>query len=68
MKVLQVYSPLYIASMPLESDIKINATKFAPEAILEDTKAFNANALEIQKHNPKWEEVGRMSLRRVNAA
>lgn len=43
--------------MPLTSDLKLDASKFQPEAISEQTKQFNDKLIKIMQNGPKWYEV-----------
>jgi hypothetical protein len=43
--------------MPLKSDIVIDAAKFQPSAILEQTTKLNQHLVDIFAPAPKWYEV-----------
>jgi hypothetical protein len=43
--------------MPLKSDIVIDAAKFQPSAILEQTTKLNQHLVEILAPAPQWYEV-----------
>lgn len=43
--------------MPLESDLKLDASKFRADAISAQTQRFNDDLIEIGKQGPKWFEV-----------
>lgn len=45
--------------MALESDITINAAKFEPAAISEQTVKLNQHIIDIFESAPKWYEVSR---------
>jgi len=44
--------------MPLKSDISIDAAKFGPDAISEQTKKYNEVLVSRMETAPKWFEVG----------
>ena len=43
--------------MSLTSDVIIDTSKFAPEAVADDTKHVNANIINTMAAGPKWYEV-----------
>jgi hypothetical protein len=43
--------------MPLKSDVRVDASKFAPEAIPEDIPRFNEHLINISGNGPQWFEV-----------
>ncbi|WPH00902.1 Hypothetical protein R9X50_00373600 [Acrodontium crateriforme] len=51
--------------MPLTSDLKLDASKFQPEAISEQTKQFNDKLIKIMENGPKWYEVGAPEYRKM---
>lgn len=51
--------------MPLTSDLKLDASKFKPDAISQQTKDFNAQLIKIMEGGPKWYEVGARKYREM---
>jgi len=51
--------------MPLTSDLQLDASKFQPEAISEQTKKFNDGLVKIMEGGPKWYEVGAAKYRQM---
>jgi hypothetical protein len=48
--------------MPLASDINLNAAKFRPDAVSEQTKAFNQHIVDATAGGPTWWEVIYLTL------
>ena len=44
--------------MPLESDLKINADKFRPNAISDKTQQVNEGLMSLFDKGPQWYRVG----------
>ena len=44
--------------MTIESDVRLNATKFADSNVSEDTKKGHELAIELTEKEPKWDEIG----------
>ena len=40
--------------MPLESDLKLNGSKFDPNNVTQKTKDFNDGLMKIMNNGPKW--------------
>jgi len=51
--------------MPLESDLTLDASKFDPKAISEQTHAFNNKLMKIMEGGPRWWEVGAEKYRQM---
>ncbi|CAK1365512.1 unnamed protein product [Cercospora beticola] len=51
--------------MPLESDLKLDQSKFHPSAISQQTHDYNANLMKIGNAGPKWYEVGAEKYRQM---
>jgi hypothetical protein len=49
-------------TMPLQSDITINFTKFDPKSVSEKTKKLNEHLIKIGKTVPNWWDVGALRL------
>jgi hypothetical protein len=43
--------------MPLESDVKVDASKFDRSAVDQKTNEFNKKLIQIWKDGPRWYEV-----------
>lgn len=43
--------------MPLKSDLTLDASKFKPSAITQNTHDFNDKLIKIMENGPKWWEV-----------
>ena len=44
--------------MDAHNALTLDASKFTPAAVPEDTKAFNQKLMDIMSKGPKWYEVG----------
>ncbi|KAF2452298.1 alpha/beta hydrolase fold-domain-containing protein [Lineolata rhizophorae] len=51
--------------MSLQSDINVDASRFAPSSITQKTKALNENILKALDGAPKWWEIGAHAYRRL---
>ncbi|KAK3066360.1 hypothetical protein LTR53_017326 [Teratosphaeriaceae sp. CCFEE 6253] len=51
--------------MPLTSDLTLDPSKFAPEAISQETHDFNARLIKIMEAGPRWWEVGAEKYRQM---
>jgi len=51
--------------MPLQSDVTIDAFKFSPDAISEQTKKLNSHLINILQSGPQWYEVGAAKYREM---
>ncbi|KIW98448.1 uncharacterized protein Z519_00109 [Cladophialophora bantiana CBS 173.52] len=54
--------------MDAHNAVILEASKFHPTAISEETKAFNQQLMNIMAHGPKWYEVGAKRYREMRAA
>ncbi|KAL1304441.1 hypothetical protein AAFC00_003438 [Neodothiora populina] len=51
--------------MPLQSDLQIDRTKFAPSAVFQKTKDFNQKLMDAMQNGPAWYEVGAEKYRQM---
>ncbi|KAK4983393.1 hypothetical protein LTR50_007260 [Elasticomyces elasticus] len=51
--------------MPLTSDLTLDASKFKPEAISQQTDEFNKKLIKIMEGGPRWYEVGAEKYRQM---
>ena len=54
--------------MPLDSDLRLNAELFAPEAVPADVAAFDKHLLELGKQCAPWYEVGAQKYREMRSS
>ncbi|KAI1626761.1 Alpha/Beta hydrolase protein [Exophiala viscosa] len=54
--------------MAANTDLTVDARKFDPAAISEDSHAFNAKLIDLMAQGPKWYEVGAEKYRQMRAA
>ncbi|KAJ9643080.1 hypothetical protein H2199_004603 [Coniosporium tulheliwenetii] len=54
--------------MPLRSDLTLEVSKFAPEAIDEKTRKLNEHLIEVTRNGPRWYEVGAAKYRKMRWA
>ncbi len=47
--------------MPMQSDIRLDAAKFAPSSVNEKTTKFNDHLIQILENGPRWYEVHEFS-------
>ncbi|KAI9661777.1 MAG: hypothetical protein M1821_009016 [Bathelium mastoideum] len=51
--------------MAIQSDVVVNVSKFAPNAVSKKTEAMNEHLIDVQNSGPRWYQVGAAKYRKM---